>query len=103
MAADKAADPAFPPVPGVRHRFADINGIRMHLAEAGDDGVPVILCHGFPHLWYSWRHQLGPLARAGYRAIAPDLRGYGNTSAPPDAGAYGSAQVCGDIVGLIDA
>ena len=102
MAADKVADPAFPPLPGVRHRFLDINGIRMHVAEAGD-GVPVILCHGFPHLWYSWRHQLGPLAQAGYRAIAPDLRGYGHTAAPPDVGAYGSAQVCGDIVGLIDA
>ena len=94
--------PDFPPVPGVRHWFLDVNGIRMHVAEAGT-GTPVILCHGFPHLWYSWRHQLAAIAAAGYHAIAPDLRGYGRTTAPADLAAYGSAQVCGDVTGLIDA
>jgi pimeloyl-ACP methyl ester carboxylesterase len=92
----------FPRLPGVRHRFLDVNGIRMHVAEAGA-GVPVILCHGFPHLWYSWRHQLPALASAGYRVIAPDLRGYGRTSAPADVAAYDSGHVCGDITGLIAA
>jgi pimeloyl-ACP methyl ester carboxylesterase len=93
---------AFPPVPGVRHRMTEVNGIRMHVAEAGT-GIPVILCHGFPHLWYSWRHQIPVLAEAGWRVIAPDLRGYGHTDAPAGAEAYGSAEVCGDVTGLIDA
>jgi pimeloyl-ACP methyl ester carboxylesterase len=101
-AAVSAQQPTFPHIDGVAHRFIDVNGIRMHVAEAGH-GVPVIMCHGFPHLWYSWRHQLGAVAQAGWRAIAPDLRGYGWTQAPPDVTAYGSAQVCGDVIGLIDA
>jgi pimeloyl-ACP methyl ester carboxylesterase len=92
----------FPDVPGTRHRMLDVNGIRMHVAESGT-GVPLILCHGFPHLWYSWRHQIPVLAEAGWRVLAPDLRGYGHTDAPAEVDAYGSAQVCGDLVGLIDA
>jgi pimeloyl-ACP methyl ester carboxylesterase len=92
----------FPALPGVRHQMLDINGIKMHVAEAGA-GTPVILCHGFPHLWYSWRHQLPVLAQAGWRVLAPDLRGFGHTDAPDSVAEYGSAQVCGDITGLIDA
>jgi pimeloyl-ACP methyl ester carboxylesterase len=92
----------FPPVPGVRHQMREVNGIRMHVAEAGA-GVPVILCHGFPHLWYSWRHQIPEMAAAGWRVMAPDLRGYGHTDAPAGVAAYGSAEVCGDVLGLIDA
>ena len=61
---------------GISHRFVETNGIRMHLAEAGS-GAPVVLCHGFPESWYSWRHQLDALAKEGFRAIAPDMRGYG--------------------------
>jgi epoxide hydrolase A/B len=80
----------------------DINGLRMHVAEAGT-GVPVIMCHGFPHLWYSWRHQIPAVAAAGWRAVAVDLRGYGHTEAPQPVQAYGSPQLCGDIIGLIDA
>jgi pimeloyl-ACP methyl ester carboxylesterase len=60
----------------ITHRRVRVNGIDVHLAEAGD-GPPVVLLHGFPELWYSWRHQLPALARAGYHVIAPDLRGYG--------------------------
>lgn len=96
------ADHAFPPVTGTAHRVLDVNGLRMHVAEAGE-GIPVILCHGFPHLWYSWRHQIPVIAAAGWRAVAPDMRGYGHTQAPAELSAYGSAQVCGDIIGLIDA
>ena len=79
------------------------NGIELHVAAAGPaDGPPVILCHGFPELWYSWRHQLGALGDAGYRALAPDLRGYGGSSAPKDVAAYGSDQLTGDLCGLLD-
>ena len=86
----------------IRHRSIQANGIRMHVAEAGA-GFPVILCHGWPELWYSWRHQLGALAAAGFRAIAPDMRGYGETDAPADPAQYRTAVISGDIVGLLDA
>ena len=63
---------------GVEHRTIETNGIRMHVAEQGT-GPLVILCHGFPESWYSWRHQLAALAEAGFHAVAPDMRGYGQT------------------------
>ena len=63
------------------HRFIDSNGIKMHVVEQGE-GPLVILCHGFPELWYSWRHQIEPLASAGFRVVAPDQRGYGQTDKP---------------------
>jgi pimeloyl-ACP methyl ester carboxylesterase len=63
-------------VRGTTHRFIETNGIRMHVAEQGE-GPLVLLCHGFPELWYSWRHQLSALAAAGFHAVAPDMRGYG--------------------------
>src|SRR2546428_95396 len=69
------------PVDQITHRFVETNGIRMHYAEAGA-GPLVVLLHGFPECWYAWRHQFGPLAAAGYRAVAPDLRGYGQTDRP---------------------
>jgi len=68
----------------IRHRNIETNGIRMHVAEAGS-GFPVVFCHGFPELWYSWRHQVEALADAGFHAIAPDMRGYGDTDAPAEA------------------
>ena len=69
------------------------------------DGPPpaVVFCHGFPDLGYSWRHQLGPLAQAGFRVIAPDQRGYGGSSAPEQIEAYGLGQLCGDLAELLDA
>ena len=84
------------------HHAYETNGIRMHTAERGD-GPPVILCHGFPELWYSWRHQLSAIAAAGFRAIAPDMRGYGETDAPPRVEDYRHEQICADLVGLLDA
>ena len=63
------------------HRFIETNGIRMHVAEQGS-GPLVLLCHGFPESWYSWRHQLHALAEAGFHAVAPDMRGYGQTDSP---------------------
>ena len=63
--------------------YVDTNGIKMAVYELGPkDGVPVVMCHGFPEIAYSWRHQMPALAGAGFRAIAPDMRGYGNTGGP---------------------
>ena len=85
----------------VRHKSVEVNGIRMHVAEAGE-GFPVVFCHGFPELWYSWRHQLQALSEAGFRAIAPDMRGYGETQAPPDPEQYRMSVLVEDIRGLLD-
>jgi pimeloyl-ACP methyl ester carboxylesterase len=86
----------------VTHRFVETNGITMHIAEQGE-GPLVILCHGFPECWYSWRHQLPALAKAGYHAVAPDQRGYGQTDRPEPIAAYNMFQLTGDIVGLVHA
>jgi len=85
-----------------QHRFAETNGIRMHYVEQGD-GFPVLFLHGFPELWYSWRHQIPALAGAGFRAIAPDLRGYGDTDRPGGIEAYDIHHLVGDMTGLLDA
>jgi len=74
----------------------------MHVAECGD-GPLVLLCHGWPELWYSWRHQMRALAAAGFRAAAPDMRGFGRTTAPPDVAAYTIFHNVGDMVALVDA
>ena len=88
----------------IDHALVPTNGIRMHVAMAGPtDGPIVVLCHGFPESWYSWRHQLTALGDAGYRALAPDQRGYGRTDAPYDVGAYTQLHLVGDLVGLLDA
>jgi len=84
------------------HKYVDTNGIKMHVVEAGS-GFPVLLCHGFPEMWYSWRHQLRALADAGFRAIAPDQRGYGETDAPEPIDAYTIHHLTGDLTGLLDA
>ena len=86
----------------IQHRFVETNGIRMHVAEQGK-GPLVVLCHGFPELWYSWRHQLPALAQAGFHAVAPDQRGYGQTDRPEPIEAYDILRLAGDIVGLVQA
>src|SRR5271167_2954256 len=91
-----------PAMPGVTHRMIETNGIRLHVAEQGE-GPLVILCHGFPECWYSWRHQLSALAKAGFRAVAPDLRGYGRSDRPEEVEKYTILDDIGDIVGLVDA
>lgn len=80
----------------------DVNGLRMQVASQGH-GPLVLLCHGFPELWISWRSQLAALAAAGYRAVAPDMRGYGGTTAPDDATAYTQLHLVGDMVALVKA
>ena len=87
--------------PIVQHRTVETNGIRMHLAEAGA-GPLVLLCHGFPESWWSWRHQLAALAEAGFHAVAPDMRGYGDTDAPEAIDAYTLLHLVGDMVGVLD-
>ena len=77
-----------------------VNGLRMQVAMQGS-GPLVLLCHGFPELWISWREQLNALAAAGYRAVAPDMRGYGGTSAPDDVTAYSQLHLVGDMVELV--
>ena len=83
-------------------RFVETNGIRMHIAEQGE-GPLVLLCHGFPESWYSWRHQLKALAEAGYHAVAPDMRGYGQTDKPEAIDRYTLFHLVGDMVGLLPA
>jgi pimeloyl-ACP methyl ester carboxylesterase len=86
----------------VQQRMVETNGIRMHIAEQGT-GPLVVLCHGFPESWYSWRHQLPALAAAGFHAVAPDMRGYGRTDSPEAIDQYTLLHLVGDMVGLLDA
>ncbi|HEX3511291.1 MAG TPA: alpha/beta hydrolase [Solirubrobacteraceae bacterium] len=78
------------------------NGIELEVTEEGS-GPAVVLCHGFPELAYSWRHQIPALAAAGYRVLAPDMRGYGGSSIPPDVADYNVMALCEDMCGLLDA
>jgi pimeloyl-ACP methyl ester carboxylesterase len=77
------------------------NGIRLNIAERGM-GPVVLLCHGFPESWYSWRHQIDALAAAGFHAVAPDMRGYGKSDAPEAIDQYTIFHLVGDLVGLLD-
>jgi pimeloyl-ACP methyl ester carboxylesterase len=86
----------------LKHRIVQANGLRIHVAEQGE-GPLVLLCHGFPETWYSWRHQLSALADAGFRAVAPDMRGYGETESPEAVEEYSLLHLVGDMVGLLDA
>jgi pimeloyl-ACP methyl ester carboxylesterase len=86
----------------VMHRTIKTNGIQMHIAEQGS-GPLVLLCHGFPESWYSWRHQLKALSEAGYHAVAPDMRGYGQTDRPDAIDQYTLLHLVGDMVGVVDA
>ena len=73
--------------PDIKFSTLQSNGIQMRCAEAGS-GPAILFIHGWPESWFSWRHQLTGLAKAGYRVIAPDMRGYGDTDAPPNASDY---------------
>jgi pimeloyl-ACP methyl ester carboxylesterase len=86
----------------VEHRFVPVNGIRMHVAERGD-GPLVLLLHGFPESWYSWRHQIEPLAAAGFRVVVPDQRGYGRTDCPEPVDQFSIMHLVGDVTALIGA
>lgn len=88
--------------PGAEHRLVDVPGGRIHLVEQGD-GPLVLMVHGFPESWYSWRHQLPALAAAGYRAVAIDVRGYGRSSTPPAVEDYRMLAHVADNVGVVHA
>ncbi|MFZ3565602.1 alpha/beta fold hydrolase [Streptomyces sp. BH097] len=90
----------------VAARQVEVNGISLRVFEHGpaDSEKPlVVLCHGFPELAFSWRHQVLALGAAGYRVLAPDMRGFGGSSRPDDVDAYDTLTVCADLVGLLDA
>src|SRR6478672_73777 len=86
----------------VSHRMVKTNGISLNIAEQGE-GPLVLLCHGFPESWYSWRHQLSALAAAGFHAVAPDMRGYGRGDCPAAVDQYTLFHILGDMLGLLDA
>jgi pimeloyl-ACP methyl ester carboxylesterase len=86
----------------IAHRTIGANGIHLHVAEQGN-GPLVLLCHGFPDLWYSWRHQLTALSAAGFHAMAVDMRGYGGSDRPEAIDQYTLLHLVGDMVGLLDA
>jgi pimeloyl-ACP methyl ester carboxylesterase len=89
--------------PSTRERRVATNGIELQVVEAGpEDGRPVVLCHGFPELAYSWRHQIPVLADAGYRVLAPDQRGYGGSDRPDAIEDYDIHHLTGDLLGLLD-
>ena len=97
----------------VRRRRLSLRGVELHVVEAGPPGpsgvggadgrIPVLLLHGFPDNAELWRHQISPLADAGHRVVAPDLRGFGASSRPPDVGAYRLPHLVGDVRRLLDA
>jgi pimeloyl-ACP methyl ester carboxylesterase len=89
-------------VPPVPERRIAANGIELNVLDEGS-GPLLVLCHGFPELAYSWRHQVPALTAAGYRVLVPDMRGYGRSSAPREIAAYDIASLCGDMCGLLDA
>jgi pimeloyl-ACP methyl ester carboxylesterase len=84
------------------HRSVETNGLRLHCVTAGE-GPLVVLLHGFPEFWYSWRHQIPALARAGFRVVAPDLRGYNESDKPEGVEAYRITSVVDDVAGLVRA
>ena len=88
--------------PNINQRRVETNGISLNIAEQGE-GPLVLMLHGFPESWYSWRHQFSALAEAGYHAVAPDMRGYGESDKPFEIEAYNQVEVVNDIIGLIPA
>lgn len=86
----------------INQRRVATNGIELHIAEQGQ-GPLVLLLHGFPESWYSWRHQFAPIAAAGFHVVAPDMRGYGNSDKPEEITAYNQVEIVSDIIGLIPA
>lgn len=83
------------------HHYIDVSGQKIHLVDAGE-GPVVILCHGFPEFWMSWRHQILSLVAAGYRVLALDMRGHGESSIPDDVDSYSVVHTVGDVIAIMD-
>ncbi|PWA36670.1 epoxide hydrolase [Artemisia annua] len=88
----------------ISHRFVQVNGLKLHVAEIGQESSPaVIFLHGFPEIWYTWRHQMIAVANAGFRAIAPDFRGYGLSESPAEPEKASFADLITDTASILDA
>jgi epoxide hydrolase 4 len=88
----------------ITQSFINVGEVRLHVAQAGPpDGAPILLLHGFPEFWYGWRHQIVPLADAGYHVIVPDQRGYNLSGKPAGIANYAISHLVSDVVGLMDA
>ena len=88
----------------ITFEYVSTNGIRLHAAHAGpEDGEPVLLLHGFPEAWFGWEAQIGPLAEAGFRVLAPDQRGYNLSDKPKGVSSYRMDALVHDVLGLADA
>lgn len=86
----------------VREKKIKSNGIWLNVAEKGEDGPLVLLLHGFPETWFSWRHQIDFLSSHGYHVVAPDLRGYADSDSPPSHESYTVSHLVADVIGLLD-
>ncbi|KAK6917518.1 Alpha/beta hydrolase fold-1 [Dillenia turbinata] len=86
----------------IKHDFIHVNGLKLHVAEIGTGSQVVLFLHGFPEIWYSWRHQMISIAKSGFRAIAPDYRGYGLSDQPLESEKTGYHHIVSDLVGIMD-
>src|ERR1043165_2832030 len=97
---DTFTSPATDAGSGLREGYAEVGDVELHYVEAGE-GPLVLLLHGFPEFWFGWRRQIAPLVKAGFRVVAPDLRGYNLSSKPDGYTAYTADKLAADIRGLI--
>ncbi|ONI10358.1 hypothetical protein PRUPE_4G043200 [Prunus persica] len=86
----------------IQHKYITVQGLKLHVADIGTGSNVVVFLHGFPEIWYSWRHQMIALARAGFRAIAPDYRGYGLSDSPPQPDKTSYRDLVSDLLGILD-
>ncbi|XP_004293561.1 PREDICTED: bifunctional epoxide hydrolase 2-like [Fragaria vesca subsp. vesca] len=87
----------------MQHKYVTVQGLKLHVADIGTGPNVVVFLHGFPEIWYSWRHQMIAVANAGFRAIAPDYRGYGLSDPPPEPEKTSSSDLINDLLGILDA
>lgn len=88
----------------IEHKYVEVNGLKLHIAEIGSgSSAVVVFLHGFPEIWYSWRHQMIAVANSGYTAIAPDYRGYGLSDTPPEPEKTTFSDLISDLHGILDA
>jgi pimeloyl-ACP methyl ester carboxylesterase len=99
-AIDTFTSPATDAGNGLHEGYVEVADVRLRYVDAGDRPL-VVLLHGFPEFWYGWRLQIAPLAEAGYRVVAPDLRGYNLSSKPDGIAPYGADKLAADVLGLI--